>query len=116
MSFVVKNRKRPTTDASTDASRIRVNGMLTSSSAAIKCPRQRPERADMIGGLNIPRAGGIGVNANEVEELPISLLLSPLTTSFLFESVGAHRTRGRGRPTVAAATRARLSISAHWMQ
>src|SRR3982751_3588409 len=102
MSFVVKNRKRPTTDASTDASRIRVNGMLTSSSTAIKCPRQRPERADMIGGLNIPRAGGIGVNTNKDEE-PISPLLSPLTTSFLFESVGTRRISAEAARTVAAA-------------
>jgi hypothetical protein len=52
----------------------------------------------MIGGRKDPRAGGIGVNANEVEDLPISTLLSPLTTSFLFESVGA-----RYRPEAEAA-------------
>src|SRR4051812_29159442 len=109
MSFVMKNRNRPTTDASTDASRIKVNGTLTSSSAAIRCPRQTPERADMIGGLKLPRAGGIGVNANEVEDLPIWLLLSPLTTRYLSKSVGSRHQRLRGLPTVAA-SRARLTL------
>ena len=68
----------------------------------------------MIGGLNIPRAGGIGVNANEAEELPISPLLSPLTTSFLFESVGVRRVLAEAARTVATATRACLSISAQF--
>ena len=66
----------------------------------------------MIGGLKFPRAGGIGVNANEVEDLPIWLLLSPLTTGFLSKSVGARRTAlPRPPETVAAATRACLAIS-----
>ncbi len=37
----------------------------------------------MIGGLKDPRAGGIGVNANELEDFPISLLLSLLVLSLL---------------------------------
>ena len=41
----------------------------------------------MIGGLKFPRAGGIGVNANDAEDLPISLLLSPLTTGVLTKGV-----------------------------
>jgi len=45
----------------------------------------------MIGGLKLPRAGGTGVNANELELFPISLLLSPLTTAFLSKSVGAQQ-------------------------
>jgi hypothetical protein len=43
----------------------------------------------MIGGLKFARAGGIGVKANEVEDLPISVLLSPLTTGISLKSVGA---------------------------
>jgi len=66
----------------------------------------------MIGGLKLPRAGGTGVNANELELFPISLLLSPLTTAFLSKSVGAQQyCVAEAAPTAAAATRARLSIS-----
>ena len=68
----------------------------------------------MIGGRK-PRAGGIGVNANEVEDLPISVLLSPLTTSIPLKSVGARQAQSaEAAQTVAAATRACLSISAQF--
>src|SRR6186713_2770551 len=60
----------------------------------------------MIGGRK-PRAGGIGVNANEVEDLPISVLLSPLTTRIPLKSVGARRDHSvEAARTVATATRA----------
>jgi hypothetical protein len=62
----------------------------------------------MIGGLKLARAGGIGVNANDVDDLLISLLLSPLTTDTRFESVGA-RLLTEVAPTVAAVD-ARLSL------
>jgi hypothetical protein len=69
----------------------------------------------MIGGLKLPRAGGIGVNANEVEDLPISLLLSPLTTRIPLKSVGARQdASAEAAQTVAAATRACLAISAQF--
>jgi len=62
----------------------------------------------MIGGLK-PRAGGIGVNANEVEDLPISVLLSPLTTRIPLKSVGSAERLGRGRPD-SRRSNARLSL------
>jgi len=68
----------------------------------------------MIGGRK-PRAGGIGVNANEVEDVPISVLLSPLTTRIPLKSVGARRDHSvEAARTVATATRACLSISAQF--
>src|SRR5687767_13958744 len=85
--------------------------MLTSSSAAMRCPRQSPESADMIGGLKLPRAGGIGVNANEVEGLPIWLLLSPLTTGVPAKGVGARQTCSVEVARTVAATRGRLSVA-----
>ena len=64
----------------------------------------------MIGGRK-PRAGGIGVNANEVEDLPISVLLSPLTTRVPLKSVARRDHSVEAAGTVAATTRACLSIS-----
>jgi hypothetical protein len=70
----------------------------------------------MIGGLKLSREGGIGVNANELEDFPISLLLSPLTTVFLSKSVGAQRVYWPRPPRRLQQRRASVSQSVgYWM-
>src|SRR5215203_3894307 len=70
----------------------------------------------MIGGLKLSRAGGSGVNANELEDFPISLLLSPLTTVFLSKGVGAQRVYWPRPPRRLQQRRASVSLSVgYWM-
>jgi hypothetical protein len=70
----------------------------------------------MIGGLKLSRAGGSGVNANELEEFPISLLLSPLTTVFLSKGVGAQGVYWPRPPRRLQQRRASVSLSVgYWM-